>query len=305
MSIRKVITGIILCFLVSNIFSTSAAQEISVIPEPVNITKAPGIFTLSAETPIVISEDSPQLRHLSRYLADKLHTATWVYAEVLTNNAAADSSIKLTISLDDTPNHEEGYVLSVSPKSIEIKARSTHGLFYGVQTLLQLLPPAIALDDPTLVPGDIKWTIPSVRIEDYPRYSYRGMHLDVARHFFPVEFIKKYLDLMAMQKMNRFHWHLTEDQGWRIEIKQYPKLTEVGAWRDSTLIGHYGSETYDNIRYGGYYTQEEIKEIVQYANDRYITVVIRTRNTTLNLPGAYSTIFIVRVKRPLPFWKMC
>ncbi len=283
MSIRKVIRGVILCLLVSNIFFTSAAQDISVIPEPVTVTKSPGMFTLRAETPIVISVDSPQMRHLSRYLADKLHTATWVYAEIQTSNAAADSSIKLTLSSDGTPNQEEGYVLSVSPKSVEIKARTTHGLFYGIQTLLQLLPPAITLDDPTLVPGNTKWTIPSVRIEDYPRYSYRGMHLDVARHFFPVEFIKKYLDLMAMQKMNRFHWHLTEDQGWRIEIMQYPKLTEVGAWRDSTLIGHYGSEKFDNIRYGGYYTQEEIKEIVQYANDRYITVI-----PEIEMPGHSS-----------------
>lgn len=262
---------------------TLQAQQISIIPEPVSIKKDSGSFTLNAKTPIVISENSPQMRHLSRYLAEKLHTATWVYADVVTSKANADSSIMLTLDNQSSPNHDEGYLLLVSDEAVEIKAKTSQGLFYGIQSLLQLLPPAITLDDPTLVPGDVEWTIPSVRIEDYPRYEYRGMHLDVARHFFPVEFIKRYIDLMAMQKMNRFHWHLTEDQGWRIEIKQYPKLTEVGAWRDSTLIGHHGSDQYDDIRYGGFYSHEEIKEVVQYANNRYITVI-----PEIEMPGHSS-----------------
>ena len=262
---------------------TLHAQQISVIPEPVSVSAESGHFNLSSETPIVISEDTPQLRHIARYLSDKLYTATWMYADIKTNQVSSDSSIVLAISSEGTPDHKEGYSLTVTPAQVEIKAGSSHGLFYGVQTLLQLLPPAITFDDPTLVPGDVEWTIPAVRIEDYPRYEYRGMHLDVARHFFPIEFIKRYLDLMAMQKMNRFHWHLTEDQGWRIEIKKYPKLTEIAAWRDSTLVGHYSSDKFDNIRYGGYYTQEEVKEIVQYANDRYITVI-----PEIEMPGHSS-----------------
>lgn len=282
-SFKIIIKAGLLCFVLSYIFNTAIAQEISIIPEPVSMNKTSGSFTLSAKTPIVISEDTPQLRHLSRYLAEKLHTATWIYAEVVTGKAQADSSIMLTLDEQTTPDHDEGYLLTVTAQAVEIKARTSHGLFYGIQSLLQLLPPSIAFDDPTLVPAGVKWTIPAVEIEDYPRYSYRGMHLDVARHFFPVAFIKKYLDLMAMQKMNRFHWHLTEDQGWRIEIKQYPKLTEVGAWRDSTLIGHHGSDKYDNIRYGGFYTHEEIKEVVQYANDRYITVI-----PEIEMPGHSS-----------------
>ena len=124
-----------------------------------------------------------------------------------------------------------------------------------------------------MAPVNTEWNIPAVEITDYPRFEYRGMHLDVARHFFPVEFVKKYIDLLAMHKMNRFHWHLTEDQGWRIEIKKYPKLTEIGAWRDSTLIGNYGSGVYDNVRHGGFYTQEEIKQVVAYAQKRHITII--------------------------------
>ena len=259
------------------------AQRISIIPEPVSITAGAGHFKLNSNTPIVISKDTPQLRHLARYLSDKLHTATWMFAEITSKQVTADSSIVLVTSSEGTPDHEEGYSLTVTPAQVEIRARSSNGLFYGIQTLLQLLPPAIMFDDPTLVPANIAWNIPAVTIKDYPRYEYRGMHLDVARHFFPVEFIKKYLDLLAMHKMNRFHWHLTEDQGWRIEIKKYPKLTEVGAWRDSTLIGHYGSGKYDGLRYGGYYTQKEIKEIVQYANDRYITVI-----PEIEMPGHSS-----------------
>ena len=263
--------------------TTLQAQQISVIPEPVSVTAEQGHFNLSSKTPILISEDTPQLRHIARYLSDKLYTATWMRGEIKTKQVSSDTSIVLDISTEGTPDHEEGYLLTVTPAQVKIKARTSHGLFYGVQTLLQLLPPAIAFQDPTLVPADVEWVIPAVRIEDYPRYEYRGMHLDVARHFFTVDFIKKYLDLMAMQKMNRFHWHLTEDQGWRIEIKQYPKLTEVGAWRDSTLIGHSGSGKYDNIRYGGFYTHAEVKEIVQYANDRYITVI-----PEIEMPGHSS-----------------
>lgn len=282
-SAKKLFLLLIIGLLSSVAVRGQAGQNISIIPEPVSIEAKNGYFSLSANTPIVITEDTPQLRHVARYLSDKLYTATWMYADIVADNVSPDTSIVLTIDPKSTPEHEEGYTLKVTPEGVEIKAQTSHGLFYGVQSLLQLLPPAITFDDPTLVPGDVEWTIPAVRIEDYPRYEYRGMHLDVARHFFPVEFIKRYLDLMAMQKMNRFHWHLTEDQGWRIEIKKYPKLTEVGAWRDSTLIGHYGSDKHDNIRYGGFYTQEEIKEVVQYANDRYITVI-----PEIEMPGHSS-----------------
>jgi hexosaminidase len=176
----------------------------------------------------------------------------------------------------------EGYRLLVTEQSVLLAAATTAGLFYGVQTLRQLLP--VAVERGGVVRGEdaTVWSIPAVAIEDAPRFEYRGMHLDVGRHFMSTSFIKKYLDLMALYKLNRFHWHLTEDQGWRIEIKQYPKLAEVAAYRDETLIGHYDNKPhrFDGTRYGGYYTQDEIREIVAYARDRFITVI-----PEIELPG--------------------
>jgi len=154
-----------------------------------------------------------------------------------------------------------------------LKRLSPTGIFYALQTLYQLLPADIYGKNRS----DIKkWEIPCVNIEDAPRFSYRGLHLDVCRHFFPVEFIKKYIDAMAIHKLNRFHWHLTDDQGWRIEIKKYPLLTEIGSQRPETLIGHYYEnmpQQFDNKTYGGYYTQDEAREIVKYAASKFITVI--------------------------------
>ncbi len=157
---------------------------------------------------------------------------------------------------------KEGYQLDVELDRIFITANSDAGIFYAVQTLLQSLP--VEIFSRKSVTG-IDWKIPCSLINDKPRFSWRGMHLDVGRHFFPKEFVKKYIDLLALYKMNTFHWHLTEDQGWRIEIKKYPKLTEVGGWRKQTMG--------DNTPYGGFYTQEEVKEIVEYARQRFITIV--------------------------------
>ena len=164
----------------------------------------------------------------------------------------------------------EAYRLRVSPSEVVIESSAPNGAFYALQTLLQLLPPEIYAQKRS---GTKRWTIPAVVIEDEPRFSYRGMHLDVCLHFFPVEFIKRYLDMMAIHKMNVFHWHLTEDQGWRIEIKRYPELTQKGAIRKETVIGTLKSKFYDGTPHGGYYTQDEIREVVQYAADRYITII--------------------------------
>ena len=168
----------------------------------------------------------------------------------------------------------EGYHLEATPKIVTIRAAAPAGVFYGMETLRQLLPTAIFRSG--RVTG-VEWTVPAVSIDDKPRFSWRGSHLDVARHFMPKEFVKKYLDLLALHKMNRFHWHLTDDQGWRLEIKQYPKLTEIGGWRPETLVGHETNNpatmTFDGKRYGGFYTQDDVKEIVAYAAERFITVV--------------------------------
>ena len=172
----------------------------------------------------------------------------------------------------------EAYVLNIKKKSIDITAQSDQGAFYAIQSLRQLLP--AAFENKTF--SNTTTQIPCVLIKDQPEFSYRGMHLDVGRHLFSVDFIKKYIDALAMLKMNTFHWHLTEDQGWRIEIKKYPKLQEIAAYRQETLIGHYNDQPhqFDNQKYGGFYTQEEIKDIVQYANSRFITII-----PEIELPG--------------------
>ena len=162
--------------------------------------------------------------------------------------------------LDPSIEGDEAYVLDVTTARAELRARTDRGLYYGRQTLRQL---------------SASGTVPCVRIEDAPRFRYRGLHLDVGRHFFPVEFIKKYIDAMSVFKLNTFHWHLTEDQGWRLEIKKYPKLTEVGAWRKETIVGHArkGPKGYDGTPHGGFYTQAEAREIVEYAKARAVTVL--------------------------------
>jgi hexosaminidase len=174
----------------------------------------------------------------------------------------ADGAI--TLALDaGAPAGDEAYALLAAPERVDVRARSARGLFYGAQTLRQLLaaPPA--------------GRVPAVALEDGPRFGYRGLHLDVGRHFFPIEFIKKYVDAMATFKLNTFHWHLTEDQGWRLEIERYPRLTEVGAWRKETIVGHArtGSKAYDGTPHGGFYTQAQARDLVAYARARAITVV--------------------------------
>ena len=264
--------------------SLYAQSTISIIPQPNLVEERVGSFELLQSTPILISSNNEEMQRVAEYLSKMVEGSTWLPLTIEQRAAnEAENAIVLRIESESSFSHNEAYTLTVSPVQVVIKAPSAHGLFYGVQTLRQLLPKEIEHTDPSLVPRNQKWNIPSVHIEDAPSYDYRGMHLDVARHFFPVEFIKTYLDLLAMHKMNRFHWHLTEDQGWRIEIKKYPKLTEIGAWRDSTLIKNYGSNQYDHIRYGGFYTQEDVKEIVVYAQERYITVI-----PEIEMPGHSS-----------------
>lgn len=266
-------------------FQSAFAQMATphIIPLPAEYEIGEGYFTVTPETQIVVSGENPELDTLATYLAEILSTITWEVPEIRHSTIETGQTIQLKLDRKTGYENEEAYKLSVTPERIVITAPTPHGIFYGIQTLRQLLPPQIEYEDPSLVPQNIKWTIPVIEIYDYPRFEYRGMHLDVCRHFFPVKFIKHYLDLMAMYKMNRFHWHLTDDQGWRIEIKQYPKLTKVGAWRDSTLIGPYGTDRYEHERYGGFYTQEEIREVVEYAADRYITVI-----PEIEMPGHAS-----------------
>ncbi|MDR9419084.1 beta-N-acetylhexosaminidase [Gracilimonas sp.] len=275
-----------LLLFTSSLFAFQTAYPIKVIPKPVAFNAGEGTFEIDSKSNIYLSENTGEMQFLGEYVADLIYSATWMHHDILSmESAEEDTNAKIILDLntDIGVDHPEGYMLSITPKEIRISAQETAGLFYGIQTLRQLFPPAIEHELPSMAASNQDWSLPVIEIEDYPRFEYRGMHLDVARHFFPVEFVKKYIDLLAMHKMNRFHWHLTEDQGWRIEIKKYPKLTSVGAWRDSTLIGHYGTGTYDNVRYGGFYTQEEIKEVVEYAQQRHITVI-----PEIELPGHSS-----------------
>ncbi|HWC54882.1 MAG TPA: family 20 glycosylhydrolase [Chitinophagaceae bacterium] len=261
-------------FLVSLLLSalTVRSQELNIIPEPVSV-KQPRIaasFYLNAGTQIVA--EGSGLENSINYLNDYLDRFYHFKLKVATS-ASVNNVIRLNYERMDNPI-AGAYTMSVDSKAIYIAGDNADGVFYGIQTLIQLLP----------VPGSsFRLPVPYCDITDYPRFSYRGMHLDCCRHFFSVDFIKKYIDWIALHKMNYFHWHLTDDQGWRIEIKKYPKLTQVGAWRDGTIIGRYPGTGNDSIHYGGYYTQDQIKEIVKYAADRYITVV-----PEIEMPGHSS-----------------
>jgi hexosaminidase len=251
-----------LLFFNISVNAQDADPNLGIIPAPVSVKKFAGQFILSRET--VLYADSISNKAVS-FLADYLQNQAMLHIQPRVNTGqSVDNSIILT-SAGSEGLPEEGYRLIITSKNITLVAKGA-GLFYGIQTLIQLMP----LDRAAVL------KLPCVQVEDYPRFSYRGVMLDVSRHFFSVEFIKKYLDLMAMYKLNNFHWHLTDDQGWRIEIKKYPKLTEIGSKRPESLIGNYHDRTpqqFDNTPYGGYYTQDQVRDIVKYAADRYINIV--------------------------------
>lgn len=275
----KKILFIVTCMLIvscSNKYqeTINTEKDYPIIPKPNELTITKGRFLLALDTKI-ISEKS--LVKEADYLANMLNN---IYTIAVSLDSSASNIGNIKLELDTTIENNEGYKLSVKYNGIVVSGKTSAGIFYGIQSLRQLLPSEIENNTSNLK----EITIPAVEISDSPRYKYRGMHLDVGRHFFPVVSVKKYIDLIAMHKMNSFHWHLTEDQGWRIEIKKYPKLTEVGGFRKGTAIGLAGTRnapyTYDTIKYGGFYTQKEIKEVVAYASARHITVI-----PEIELPG--------------------
>ncbi len=259
--------------------------KISIIPRPVEIDQQKGEFELKSTAKIWVKSEELANSTVTRQLQSLLNTATWFDLPIVNSASAQDTVISLALVSKTKIAHPEAYTLIVKDTAVEIEASTEQGLFYGLQTLRQLLPPEIEHKDRSFLPRNQTWKIPKVRIYDEPRFEYRGMHLDMARHFQNADFVKKYIDMIAMHKMNRFHWHLTDDQGWRIEIKKYPKLTEIGAWRDSTSIGRNvgANATYDNIRKGGFYTQDEIRDIVEYAKSKFITII-----PEIELPGHAS-----------------
>ena len=238
------------------------------IPLPNKIRTSASSFTFNKRTVITYAPGS-ELNNIAEYLAEKLRKAAGFPFNPARISALNPVTNAITLNLNDKLQHlgPEGYTLSVMPETVTISAPAPAGIFYGIQTLRQLLPPEIESAEPV---ENIEWKIPCCEIEDRPRFKWRGLLLDCCRHFMTKDFVKRYIDLLAYHKMNTLHWHLTEDQGWRIEIKQYPKLTEIGAWRKSP----------DGNPYGGYYTQNDIREIVAYAKTRFVNIV-----PEIELPG--------------------
>jgi hexosaminidase len=236
-----------------------AQNQLPLIPKPISVKLKEGNFVLNANTKIILSDT--EFKNEVDLFNQFLKANYGFELQVLNNSKSSVNTIGIQKS-NESNQKLEAYQLTVSSSQIQIASDGNQGIFYAFQTLQQLFP---------IQKGVIN--IPSVEIKDEPKYEWRGMHLDVARHFFPVAFVKKYIDYMTMYKMNVFHWHLTDDQGWRIEIKKYPKLTEVGAWRKGSMVGQYNDQKFDNKPYGGFYTQEEIKEVVAYAKERHITIV--------------------------------
>ncbi|MEO6613540.1 MAG: beta-N-acetylhexosaminidase [Chitinophagaceae bacterium] len=255
----------------------ATAQTISIIPQPVSL-KQPKIaasFIVTPATQIVLegSNMTNAVEFFNNYLQ-----RFFLFKLKVVKNSASKNAIRLNFERLDS-DVAGAYHLKVDGNGVYIAGDNENGVFYGIQTLIQLLP----VPDAGVKMKMAKLVVPYVSIEDAPRFAYRGLHLDVGRHFMPVDFVKKYIDYIALHKMNYFHWHLTEDQGWRIEIKKYPRLTEVGGWRNGTITGRYPGNGNDGIKYGGFYTQEQIKEIVKYAAARYITVI-----PEIEMPGHSS-----------------
>ena len=267
---------------------SAAAQTVSIVPRPVSVKTDAGHFTLDARTVIWTDLASAPIAHqLARYL----EPATALTLRVQVGGPVPGGAIALRRDPSLTRVGAEGYSLVVRSSGVDARAPEVAGLFYAIQTIRQLLPPAILRDAPAFVIGSsTEWRMPAVTIEDQPRFAWRGGHLDSARHFMPKEFVKKYIDLLALHKLNTFHWHLTDDQGWRIEIRQYPRLTAIGSCRKETIVGRQSRDEtqwkFDGTAHCGFYTQEDLREIVAYAKARYITIV-----PEIEMPGhAVATI---------------
>jgi len=265
MKLNRILSLALTTTLIIGGLSTSNAQNINIIPEPYQMTTKPGSYTL----PKSISINAPSSANaISDMMAVKLRTTTGRVVYFTKNKPSIDMQI-----INDANLGTEGYTLDINEKGIQLKANANAGLFFGWQTVMQLLPSVVYANS---LQANTNWTLPYVSIIDKPRFGWRGMMLDVSRHFFSKADVLTFIDDMARYKYNRFHWHLTDDQGWRIEIKSLPKLTSVGAWR-AERKGKWMNITTPAIdepkTYGGFYTQEDIKEVVAYAKARFIEVI--------------------------------
>ncbi|AMR31100.1 beta-N-acetylhexosaminidase [Mucilaginibacter sp. PAMC 26640] len=252
-------------------YAQQTAPDIAIIPEPVKITKHTGVFTLPGAV-VVQAESQPEMTPVLNLLRSKISTATGKMTVIRTS--AATAALKLIINKkQDAVLGKEGYFLSVKPKGITISANEPAGLYYGVQTLLQLLPKEI---EGSVISKNVQWTVPVVDIYDYPRFAWRGLMFDVSRHFFTKKEVMRYIDDMVKYKFNLLHLHLTDDEGWRIEIKSLPRLTSVGAFnvkREGSFGDFIPPLPGEPRTYGGFYTQDDIRELVKYGQDRFVNIM--------------------------------
>ena len=264
---KRLLLATALCL--SMLSAHAADANYNVVPLPKSVVMAKGLpFNLTNATTIVYEGTNPEMKRNARFLSEYIQQASGIKTAVLDKRDKKAAAIVLTI--DPKVVGAEAYRLSVNNKQVTIAASTPAGVFYGIQTLRKSLP--------VQTTGEAI-TLPAVTVADAPRFGYRGMMLDCARHFFPLSFVKKFIDILAMHNMNVFHWHLTEDQGWRLEIKSHPELTAKSSMRSGTVIGH-NATVDDSIPHGGFYTQQEAREIVEYARQRHITVI-----PEIDMPG--------------------
>lgn len=271
-TMKKLFQVLICCLFSLKVFAQTDTSKIALIPQPVSIVVHQGHFTLPKNVLIQVGKH-PELQPVAALLEERLTTAAGRNVTI-SHSLSAEFKIRLILNAEqDSIIGKEGYRLAVTSENIIIKANNPAGIFYGVQTLLQLFPKEI--ESKELV-QNVKWTVPVLSIADWPRFGWRGLMFDVSRHFFTKAEVKQYIDAMVRYKYNLLHLHLTDDEGWRIEIKGYPRLTEVGAWNVKRIgtFGNFIPPTADEPRnYGGFYTQEDIKELVKYAKDRFVNIL--------------------------------
>ena len=271
-----VLISVMTMFLTTSVQAQTARYDIVPLPRNIALQQAPG-FVLSEKTAIVYADGlAREAQFLKEYVEEMTQLQLSVRPYAKKSDAKGNIVLSIAVPAKKKPlvePNEEAYTLTVSAKGVQLSGQTTAAVFRGIQTLRKSLPVVRDSEAATQV------ALPAVVIQDEPRFAYRGMHLDCSRHFFPIDFVKKYIDLIALHGMNKFHWHLTDDQGWRFEVKKYPKLTTIGGWRTGTVVGR-NTPIDDGIRHGGFYTQEECRDIVRYAAERHITVI-----PEIDMPG--------------------
>lgn len=271
---KKILLSLVLSLFVATGFATDASYDVIPLPQSIVMVKGKS-FILNSNTTIFCSSKDDLMQKNAYFLSCYIADLTGLKLKVSDIKPKKGNYIELLLNNKNIKG-EEAYTININNKNIKISGFTSAGVFYGVQTLRKSLPICNAINNPIV--------LPAAEIKDAPRFKYRGMMLDCSRHFFSIDFIKKFIDLIALHNMNTFHWHLNDDQGWRIEIKKYPKLVEIGSVRTGTVMGR-NSDVDDSVKYGGYYTQEQCREIVEYARQRHITVI-----PEIDMPGHMKAV---------------